>query len=131
MLVIGRAAIVRIGDVQPFGVEKADLGTAHGRGQGHQVADVLGVHADDKIKIVKIAGADLPGALMTVAGDDLWPSQTREFVLKADKVLSLHIFITVPADRVAPGAAAFRISALDLAGSEQAHYGATFYAPED
>ena len=75
--------------------------------------------------------SDLPGALMTVAGDDFWPSRTREYVLEADKVLSLHVFVTAPADKLKPGSTPFRISVADLGGDEAAHYGATFIAPED
>jgi cytochrome c oxidase accessory protein FixG len=74
--------------------------------------------------------SELPGALMTVAGDDLWPSRTREYELAADKVLSLHVFITVPADQATPGATPFRLGVSDLEGLEQANYGATFYVPE-
>ena len=73
----------------------------------------------------------LPDALMTVAGDDLWPSKTREYELAANKVLSLHIFVTTPAGSVEPGATNFRISVSDLVGIEQANYGAIFYAPEN
>jgi len=75
--------------------------------------------------------SDLPGALMTVAGDDFWPSRTREYVLEADKVLSLHIFVTAPSDTLKAGSTPFRISVADLSGGEAAHYGATFIAPED
>jgi len=89
------------------------------------------LNMEQKPRRVLLAISGLPDALMTVAGDDLWPSKTREYELAADKVLSLHIFVTTPGGSVEPGATNFRISVTDLVGIEQANYGAIFYAPEN
>lgn len=88
------------------------------------------LNMEQKTRRVLLAMADLDDALMTVAGNDLSPSRTREFLLPADKVLSLHVFITAPKQSVTGKKTPFRISVLDLAGTEQAHYGAIFNAPE-
>lgn len=68
---------------------------------------------------------------MTVVGQDLWPSRTREFILEPDKVRELKVFVTVPGPEIELGATPFRFSVTDLGGIEEAHYGATFYAPGD
>ncbi len=88
------------------------------------------LNMEQKPRRVLLALSGLPDALMTVSGDDLWPSRTREYVLDADKVLSLHVYITAPAGSIDPGATPFHISMTDLTGIEQANYGAIFYAPE-
>ncbi|MDF1721050.1 MAG: cytochrome c oxidase accessory protein CcoG [Minwuia sp.] len=74
---------------------------------------------------------DLPGGLMNVVGQDEWPSRTKEFILPADKVLQLRVFVTAPVAELSPGANNFRFSVTDLSGIEQAHYGAIFRAPEE
>ncbi len=92
------------------------------------------------VKILSVAGTerrvllqlgDLPGGLMNVVGQDEWPSRTKEFVLPADKVLQLRIFVSAPVEELSPGANSFRFSVTDLSGIEQAHYGAIFKAPEE
>ena len=117
-----------------------DVSVLHDRNPQYVVLSDGGVRNGYQIKLlnmdlepkrVLLAISGLPDALMTVAGDDLWPSQTREFLLEADKVRSLHVFVTAPRESVEPGATPFRISVLDLVGIEQTHYGATFFAPED
>lgn len=87
------------------------------------------LNMEQKERRVLLAIADLSDALMTVAGNDAEPSRTREFVLPADKVLSLHLFVTVPKTVLKSGQVPFRISVLDLNGIEQTHYGATFNTP--
>lgn len=110
-------------DRNPQYVQLADGGVRNG-----YIIKLLNM--EQKERRVLLAIADLDDALMTVAGDDLWPSRTREFVMPADKVLSLHVFITTPKSALKPGKTPFRISVLDLTGIEQAHYGAAFHAPE-
>lgn len=120
--------------------DRLDLNVLHDRNpQFVQLADgsirngytvkLLNMDQEPRRVLLQISG--IPGALMTVAGDDFWPSRTREYELEADKVLSLHVFVTAPKNAVEPGATAFRISLTDLVGVEAAHYGATFHAPGD
>lgn len=90
---------------------------------------ILNMEQEQRRVLLQIA--ELPEALMTVVGQDQWPSRTREFVLEADQVQQLRIFVAVPRDAVEPGAHSFRFSVTDLSGIEQAHYGAIFRAPEE
>jgi len=110
-------------DRNPQYVQLADGGVRNG-----YTIKLLNMEQQPRRILLALSG--LPEALMTVAGDDFWPSRTREFVLEADKVLTLHVFVTTPAGSVDPGATPFRISVTDLVGIEQANYGAIFYAPE-
>ncbi|WP_417519436.1 cytochrome c oxidase accessory protein CcoG [Minwuia sp.] len=89
---------------------------------------ILNMDLEEKRVLLRVA--DLPGALMTVVGQDLWPSRTREFVLEPDKVAQLRVFVSVPRDQLEPGDNPFRFSVTDLTGIEEAHYGAHFTAPE-
>jgi polyferredoxin len=90
---------------------------------------ILNMELEEKRVLLQIAGIE--GALMTVAGQDLWPSRTREFLLEADKVRQLKVFVAAPRENLAPGDNPFRFSVTDLTGIEQAHYGANLYAPEN
>ena len=119
--------------------DRLDVNVLHDRNPQYVVMSDGGIRNGYTIKLlnmqqkprrVLLAIADLPDALMTVAGDDFWPSRTREYLLEADKVLTLKVYITAAKGAVEPGATPFRISVLDLTGIEQTHYGATFYAPE-
>ena len=111
-------------DRNPQYIQLADASVRNG-----YTIKLLNMEQEPRRILLAISG--LPGALMTVAGDDLWPSRTREYELPADKVLSLHVFVTQPKADLKPGATPFRISIVDLEGVEQAHYGAIFHAPED
>ncbi|ANK81674.1 MAG: cytochrome c oxidase accessory protein CcoG [Rhizobiales bacterium NRL2] len=90
---------------------------------------ILNMQLEERRVLLRVA--DLPGGLMTVVGQDLWPSRTREFILEPDKVRELKVFVTVPGPEIELGATPFRFSVTDLGGIEEAHYGATFYAPGD
>ncbi|WP_416896868.1 MAG: cytochrome c oxidase accessory protein CcoG [Minwuia sp.] len=90
---------------------------------------ILNMEQQARRVLLQVSG--IPDALMTVAGQDLWPSRTREFELEADKVLSLKVFVAAPREQLEPGENPFSFSVTDLVGIEQAHYGARLYAPED
>ena len=110
-------------DRNPQYVQLADGGVRNGY-------TIKLLNMEQKERRVLLAIADLDDALMTVAGDDLWPSRTREFVIPADKVLSLHVFITTPKSALKPGKTPVPHIGSGSHRIEQAHYGAVFHAPE-
>lgn len=89
---------------------------------------ILNMEQQEKRVLLQIGGIE--GALMTVAGQDLWPSRTREFLLAPDQVHQMKVFVAAPRENLEPGDNAFRFSVTDLTGTEQAHYGAQLVAPE-
>lgn len=90
---------------------------------------ILNMELERKRVLLMIGGIE--HALMSVSGQDLWPSRTREFVLEPDKVTKLKVFVSAPGDELAPGENPFRFSVTDLTGNEQAHYGARLIAPQN
>lgn len=89
---------------------------------------ILNMEQQEKRVLLQISGIE--GALMTVTGQDFWPSQTREFVLEPDKVRQLKVYVAAPRESLEPGDNPFRFSVTNLTGLEQAHYGAQLIAPE-
>ncbi|MEC9347040.1 MAG: cytochrome c oxidase accessory protein CcoG [Pseudomonadota bacterium] len=88
------------------------------------------LNMDQVEKRVRLEIVGLPGGLMTVSGDDFWPSVGREFVLPADKVEQARIFISAPREGLEPGSNGFRLLLTVIGSTERASYDAKFFTPE-
>jgi cytochrome c oxidase accessory protein FixG len=120
--------------------DKLDINVAHDRnpqfvllsdGQVRNGYTLKILNKEQQARRVLLQVSGIPGALMTIAGQDLWPSRTRELLLEPDKVARLHVFVAAPTTDLNPGKNPFLFSVNDLSGTEQVHYGAQLIAPKE
>jgi polyferredoxin len=77
----------------------------------------------------ELALSGLAGATMWQAGSEAGPTRTMAVDAEPDKLREIKVFVSVPADKAAPGLTKFAFAVRDLAGSETAEKGSEFYAP--
>lgn len=88
------------------------------------VVKLLNMQPDSRIVTLSIDG--LPGATLSVAGDEKAYGRSLDVPLEPDKLESLHLFISVAPQLLVKGASSFTIRAADPHMGSTATYAATF-----
>jgi cytochrome c oxidase accessory protein FixG len=81
-------------------------------------------------RTIRLSIDGLPGAEMTIAGMDDVKGISADIPVDADKLKSLHVFVTLPSKLIPPGETPFTITASDKQSFETDSYKATFEVPE-
>jgi cytochrome c oxidase accessory protein FixG len=89
---------------------------------------VLNMTTEPRTFELTIAG--LPDATMTEAGSESGPTRAIAVDVEPDKLRSIKVFVTRPADKAAEGLTGFEFNVRDLGGSETGSATTDFYAPE-
>ena len=82
-------------------------------------------------KVVLQLDNQLPGATMTVAGDEGMSLVSTEVTLEPDRLKTLRVFIKADPKQLSAGANAFSFVVTDTTTGERAEYTATFNSPEN
>jgi polyferredoxin len=90
---------------------------------------ILNMTAEPRSFEVSLDG--LPGAAMWLAGAETHDARAIAVDVEPDRLREIKVFVSQPADHVAPGLSGFDFTVRDLAGSESGSAAAEFYAPED
>ena len=73
----------------------------------------------------------LPGAAMTVAGDDAVPAKKLIVSVKPDQLRNLKVFVRVPRREIRASRQSFNFVAKEIGGTETATYSARFESPKE
>jgi polyferredoxin len=80
-------------------------------------------------RVIRLSIRGLPGAAIAVTGMDGESGQSISVPVEPDKLRSLHVFVTQPAQLLQPGQSHFVIQAADLQSNENDTYNAVFELP--